>query len=55
MGKRHKSVRIGDTVLFKQNYLTNSTILTANAIIQAAVDLAIAICNKTPQTNESKK
>ena len=46
--KYTKSVRIGDTVLFKHKYLTNPTIKTADAIIQASDDLAIALANNIP-------
>ena len=46
---------IRDTVLFKNKYLTNPTITTANSIIQSGNDLARALENNITQTNYSKK
>ena len=42
-------------MFFKHNHLTNTTLMNFNAITQAAKDLAKAIEDNIPQTDESKK
>ena len=53
--KDTRSVRVGNTVFFKHKYLTIPTLTNADALVNAANDLKLALEGGIPQTDGKKR